>query len=89
MVYPLRLIVTQKRHLPESLTKSRPSMVGGLIDGQRRRGHPRVAVSQNNPAAPRKAARGIERQIRTELGQEGFDNLYRLLEALGETTKCA
>jgi DNA-binding MarR family transcriptional regulator len=35
-------------------------------------------------AAQRKAARGIERQLRTELGQEGFADLYRLLEALGQ-----
>ena len=35
-------------------------------------------------AAQRKAARGIERQLRTELGPEGFASLRRLLEALGE-----
>jgi DNA-binding MarR family transcriptional regulator len=34
-------------------------------------------------AAQRKAARTIEGQLRTELGQEGFAGLYRLLEALG------
>ena len=34
-------------------------------------------------AAQRKAARGIERQLRKELGAEGVDNLHRLLDALG------
>jgi DNA-binding MarR family transcriptional regulator len=34
-------------------------------------------------AAQRAAARRIERQLRTELGAEGFDSLYRLLQALG------
>ncbi|HEV3266264.1 MAG TPA: helix-turn-helix domain-containing protein [Acidimicrobiales bacterium] len=34
-------------------------------------------------AAQRSAARSIERQLRTELGPEGFANLGRLLEALG------
>ena len=34
-------------------------------------------------AAQRKAARTIERQLRTELGAEAFAGLYRLLEAMG------
>ncbi len=34
-------------------------------------------------AAHRKAARSIERQVRHELGPEGFANLYQLLEVLG------
>ncbi len=34
-------------------------------------------------AAQGKAARSIERQLRTELGPEGFVSLYRLLDALG------
>jgi DNA-binding MarR family transcriptional regulator len=34
-------------------------------------------------AARRKAARGIERQLRAEVGVESFDSLHRLLEALG------
>jgi DNA-binding MarR family transcriptional regulator len=34
-------------------------------------------------AAQRRAARRIERQLRAELGQEGFAALYQLLEALG------
>jgi DNA-binding MarR family transcriptional regulator len=34
-------------------------------------------------AARRKAAREIERQLRTEIGADGFDSLYLLLEALG------
>jgi DNA-binding MarR family transcriptional regulator len=34
-------------------------------------------------AAQRKAARAIELQLRTEIGPEGFDSLYRLLKALG------
>jgi DNA-binding MarR family transcriptional regulator len=34
-------------------------------------------------AAQRKAARGIERQLRAEVGPEAFDSLYLLLEALG------
>ncbi len=34
-------------------------------------------------AAHRSAARGIERQLQAELGQEAFDGLHRLLEALG------
>jgi DNA-binding MarR family transcriptional regulator len=34
-------------------------------------------------AAQRKAARAIERRLRAELGVEGFESLYRLLEALG------
>jgi DNA-binding MarR family transcriptional regulator len=34
-------------------------------------------------AAQRKAARGIERKLRTEVGAEAFDSLYLLLEALG------
>lgn len=33
--------------------------------------------------AHRKAARGIEAELRSELGVEGYDSLYRLLEALG------
>lgn len=33
-------------------------------------------------AAQRKAARHIERDLRAEVGAEGFDNLYRLLDAL-------
>ena len=34
-------------------------------------------------AAHRNAARSIERQLRTEVGAEGFDSLHRLLTALG------
>jgi len=34
-------------------------------------------------AAHRKAARSIERQLRTELGQEALDSLHRLLDILG------
>jgi DNA-binding MarR family transcriptional regulator len=34
-------------------------------------------------AVQRKAARGIERQLRRELGAEGFDSLHRLLDSLG------
>ena len=34
-------------------------------------------------AAQRKAAQGIERQLRLDLGREGFASLYRLLDALG------
>jgi DNA-binding MarR family transcriptional regulator len=34
-------------------------------------------------AARRKAAREIESQLRTEIGADGFDSLYLLLEALG------
>ncbi len=33
-------------------------------------------------AVHRKAARSIERQLRTELGQEAFDSLHRLLDIL-------
>ncbi len=35
-------------------------------------------------AAQRKAVRGIERRLRSELGDGGFDALHSLLEALGE-----
>jgi DNA-binding MarR family transcriptional regulator len=35
-------------------------------------------------AAQRKTARGIERQLRSELGDAGFDALHTLLGALGE-----
>jgi DNA-binding MarR family transcriptional regulator len=35
-------------------------------------------------AAQRKAARDIERALRNDLGEEGFEILYRLIEALGE-----
>ena len=34
-------------------------------------------------AAQRQAARAIERRLRAELGQEGFESLYALLGALG------
>jgi DNA-binding MarR family transcriptional regulator len=34
-------------------------------------------------AAHRKAARSIERQLRTELGPEAFDSLHRLVDILG------
>jgi DNA-binding MarR family transcriptional regulator len=34
-------------------------------------------------AAQRKAARRIERQMRADVGAEGFDSLHRLLKALG------
>lgn len=34
--------------------------------------------------AHRKAARHIERELRAEVGADGFDSLYRLLAALGE-----
>jgi len=34
-------------------------------------------------AAQRKAARTIERRLRTELGRDGFASLERLLETLG------
>ena len=34
-------------------------------------------------AAHRNAARSIERQLRTEVGAEGFESLHRLLTALG------
>jgi len=33
--------------------------------------------------AQRKAARGIERRLRNDLGEQGFEALYQLLEALG------
>jgi DNA-binding MarR family transcriptional regulator len=33
----------------------------------------------------RRAARAIERRLRTKIGREGFDSLYALLEALGGT----
>jgi len=35
-------------------------------------------------AVQRKTARGIERQLRSELGDAGFDALHTLLGALGE-----
>jgi DNA-binding MarR family transcriptional regulator len=35
-------------------------------------------------AAQRKAARGIERQLRAEVGVEAFDGLQHLLDALGD-----
>ena len=38
-------------------------------------------------AAHRKAARSIERQLRTEIGAESFDSLYLLLDALGGDEK--
>jgi DNA-binding MarR family transcriptional regulator len=34
-------------------------------------------------AARRRAARGIERELRAEIGAEGFESLYLLLNALG------
>jgi len=34
-------------------------------------------------AAQRRAARTVERQLRAELGQEAFDSLHALLDALG------
>jgi hypothetical protein len=49
----------------------------------------REKIVQNTPravdylAAHRKAARAIERQLRTEIGADAVDSLHELLDALG------
>jgi len=88
---------TTTSHIGRELGITRQG-AGKIVSGLRARGYVEVTGSPTSGrektvrltarahdylAAHRKAARSIERQLRTELGQEALDSLHRLLDILG------